>query len=83
MKPIVHGLYNVWVDNVDEVSLVQDHVLPPDIGGEGVASRTIQASGTLVMAAKLPRRAGGDERGGTKKVGRRETKERKNAHLQG
>ena len=81
MKPIVQGLNNVWVHCVGEVSLVQDHVLPPDIGGEGVACGAIQAGGTLVVAAELPRRTGGDQRGGTKKVRCGETKERENVHL--
>ena len=70
MKPIVHGFYDVWVHGVDEVSLVEDHVLPPDIGGKGVASGAIEAAGTLVMASRLPRGRGGDQRRGTEEVGR-------------
>ena len=73
MKPIIHCLYDIWVDGIGEVSLAQDHVLPPDIGGEWVASGPKEATGTLVMATRLPRGRGGDQRWGTKEVGRDKT----------
>ena len=69
MKPIVQGLNNVRVHCVDEVSLAQDHVLPPDIGGKGVAGGAEQPGGTLVVASRLPRWRGGDQRWGAKEVG--------------
>ena len=73
VKPVIHSLYDVWVDGVYQVSLVQDHVLPPDIGGKGVAGGAVQPGGTLVVASRLPRWRGGDQRWGAKEVGDGET----------
>ena len=46
------GLDNVGVDGVDEVALVIDHVLPPDIGG--VRPRVASPEVTRLYVVTLP-----------------------------